>query len=829
MRGCDAFALLGAVLLAAAGAATPARAAVRLALVQTLYDGTGLAQAHAVVTSPDGRHVYAAGHADNALVAFSRDAATGLLSRVQVLRDGVAGVDGLRNVYSLAISPDGAHVFAGGGGDALVVFARDAATGILELVELQRDETGPIHGLDSIGSIALSPEGDHVYVTGFDTVTVFSRDAASGRLSFVEAQRVSDGAEIAHGAGAIAVSPDGKHVYVAGLALDALVIFARDPQRGSLDPVAVLRDGVGGADGLDFVSAIAISPDGRHAYVAASFDQSLAVFDRDADSGLLTFAQILRDGSGPVRGLDGPRSVAVSRDGRRVYVAGWESSSLVVFSRDMATGRIDFVDAFFDGDGAVDGLGGATQVAVSPDGANVYVAGLFDDAIAIFADGGAPRFVAAERSLEDSIDGLDGAQAMALSPGGEHLYVAGAGDLAITVFARDGASARLDLVETYSSGESGQFTRPSLAITADGAHLVVASAFQPGISVWQREPATGRLRLVQRIDRSVEGTDPDAAAAVVSASAVASSPDGGQVFVTSLLLNTLAVFDREPASGALSFRMALGDEIDGLHFPTSIAVSADGTHVYASGSGDDTVVAFRRGLGSGGLELEQVVRDGDDGVVGLRGATAMALSPDETSLYVVSGGFEFDARGAAEDALVVFARNRQDGRLSFVQALADGADGVDGLAGASSVAVLPDGSTILVAGPSDDALAVFTRHPASGEVTFDRAVRDGEGGADGLAGATSLVVSKDGRYLYVTAAADNALTVFRLIADGEMLCPGDCTADGSVSIGEIIRCVGIALGRADLAECLDCDADGSGAVEISDLIRAVTASLTDCR
>jgi hypothetical protein len=112
-------------------------------------------------------------------------------------------------------------------------------------------------------------------------------------------------------------------------------------------------------------------------------------------------------------------------------------------------------------------------------------------------------------------------------------------------------------------------------------------------------------------------------------------------------------------------------------------------------------------------------------------------------------------------------------------------------------------------------------------VAFDRAVRDGEGGADGLAGAMSITVSRDGRFLYVTGSADNALTVFRVIGEGA-ICPGDCAADGSVAIGELVRCVGIALGRGTLAECFECDADGSGAVGVGDLVRAVGTSLNGC-
>lgn len=814
MKGRESFALFGAVLLAAAAAASPARAGLRLVPMQTLYGGTGLAEVSAVVSSPDGRHVYAAGRADNALVAFARDATTGLLTRVQILRDDVGGVDGLRRVWSLAISPDGAHVYvATEGEDTLAVFARDAATGVLQFADIVRDETS--ESLDRFtGSIAVSPDGDHVYVAGFDAVNVFLRDSASGRLTFVEEQRGSDRVAGLQGADAIAVSPDGKHVYVGGFNEDSLVIFARDPQRGTLTPAGLLHDGIDGADGLDQPRAISLSPDGRSLYVAGHDDDSIAVFDRDPDSGRLAFAQILRDGAGPVRGLDGAFSVAVSSDGRRVYAAGLNSSSLVVFERDTASGRLEFVDAFVDGEQAIDGLAGALRLTISPDAVNVYVAGLFDDAIAIFADGLAPRFLAAERGTQGSIDGLGDAQAAALSRDEKYLYVAEAFDGGIGIFARDAATGRVEFVESYGAQPSGiRITLPALAVTADGAQLLV-SEFLAGVSVLQRDPVTGGLSPLQRLHQSVPGTDQETADAANNVSAIAVSPDGEQVFFASFFNDTLAVFDRDPASGELAFRAALDVKIDGTG---AMAVSADGTYVYTTGAGDDLVVAFRRDPTSAGLELVQAAHN-DEGVVE---PIALALSPDDSTLYVVSP-FAF---GAAN--VFVFERNSADGRLSLVQALTDGVGGVDGVAGANAVAVLPDGSAVIVAGPGDG-LAVFSRDLGSGRLTFVRALRDGEGGADGLAGVTSLVVSRDSRYLYVTAAADSALTAFRLIDDGEVPCPGDCAADGSVSIGELIRCVGVALGRGELAECFQCDADASGAVGIDDLIRAVATSLNGC-
>jgi 6-phosphogluconolactonase (cycloisomerase 2 family) len=93
-----------------------------------------------------------------------------------------------------------------------------------------------------------------------------------------------------------------------------------------------------------------------------------------------------------VDGLDGARGVAVSPDGAHVYVTGRIDDAVATFARDPATGALSFVELDKDGMGGVDGLDDASLAAASPDGAHLYVAGQLDDAVATFAREGAPRW-----------------------------------------------------------------------------------------------------------------------------------------------------------------------------------------------------------------------------------------------------------------------------------------------------------------------------------------------------------------------------------------------------------------------------------------------------
>ena len=378
--------------------------------------------------------------------------------------------------------------------------------------------------------------------------------AAEGDLTFVECLEdtggpsgcpSTGGVDGLAGASGVAVSPDGKHVYVASSGDDSLAAFARNPTTGTLSFVEFEDDGVGGVDGLGDALGVAVSPDGKHVYVAGQFDDSLAAFARNPTTGTLSFVEFEADGVGGVDGLNGAFGVSVSPDGKHVYVTGSDDNSLAAFARNPTTGTLSFVEFEDDGVGGADGLGGAAGVSVSPDGKHVYVTGSDEDSLAAFARNpttGALSFVEFEDDGVGGVDGLASALGVAVSPDGMHVYVAGTGDDSLAAFARN--------------------------------------------------PTTGALSFVEFEDDGVGGVD-----GLLGAAGVSVSPDGKQVYVASLADDSLAAFARNPTTGALSFVEFEDDGIggvDGLDGARGVSVSPDGNHVHVAGSVDSSLAAFTR-------------------------------------------------------------------------------------------------------------------------------------------------------------------------------------------------------------------------------------------
>ena len=332
-----------------------------------------------------------------ALVFAAKPALAAFMTFIDKERDGVNGVSTLNGIFESVVSPDGKHVYAVADQDsALTAFSRDAATGAMTYIEAHVDNQDGVDGLGGAQGIDISPDGAHIYVVGAatyeDKLAVFSRDDSTGELTFVEFHEDNtNGVDGLQKAWDVKVSPDGKHVYAASFEDDAISIFSRETPTGTLTYVGIVKNGVGGVKGINGPEGLAISPDGAFVYSSAIMSDAVSVFSRNETTGELTFVECIEDSDYTDDGcsktrtyFDGPQHLTVSPDGKSVYVAVRNDDVLTVFSRNSGTGKLTIVEEHRDGVDGVNGLNHAFDLVVSTDNAYLFVTGYDDDALTLF-------------------------------------------------------------------------------------------------------------------------------------------------------------------------------------------------------------------------------------------------------------------------------------------------------------------------------------------------------------------------------------------------------------------------------------------------------------
>jgi len=402
--------------------------------------GRGLVDANDVALSADGKNVYVAASGASALSSFGRDGATGRLAEVNcVTANGTAGVDGtehdcadgdaLGGTAAVALSPDGRFVYAASyASGGVAIFSRNADTGAVRQIGCVRPVKTCVsaRGLSGAAALTVTPDGVNVYVASADAdaVSEFRRDPSTGLLTPLGcisddgSDRLCGNGNTMRGASAVVATGDGKNVYVAAGGSNAVLTFARDAttglltQKGCVMEAAPRNGSCVRGRAISGVVSLALTADGRTLFAAASDSSSLAVFARDPVTGTIREVGCVSetpfegdesppDGCAHTRPFSYPTGVAVTRDGGRVYVS--VSSGLQAFDRDRTTGTLSpagclVYEGYFEDVGddqqtggpkcsTAHGIAEASDVAVTPDGRNVYVTSWNSDAITTFAPG----------------------------------------------------------------------------------------------------------------------------------------------------------------------------------------------------------------------------------------------------------------------------------------------------------------------------------------------------------------------------------------------------------------------------------------------------------
>jgi 6-phosphogluconolactonase (cycloisomerase 2 family) len=262
--------------------------------------------------------------------AFAIDRQTGLLSRLNQVDCGG------NNPVDSALDPTGRFLVVANYGSGSVAVLPVEADGRLGLPAQVVDLPGapgpdPVQQASSHPHAAIfDPSGRFVIVPdkGFDRTFVFGfRDGQLASPRFIEAL---PGAGPRHAT----FHPTLPVLYVNNELDSTVSAFSWEPSVGRATERQVTTTIPSGFEGRNTTAEIAAPPDGRQLYVSNRGQDSIAQFDIDPVTGLLTYASHFPTG-GTV-----PRFFAVRPEGRHLYVANQGSDDITAFHIDQASGSL---------------------------------------------------------------------------------------------------------------------------------------------------------------------------------------------------------------------------------------------------------------------------------------------------------------------------------------------------------------------------------------------------------------------------------------------------------------------------------------------------------
>ncbi len=247
-------------------------------------------------------------------------------------------INGMRGCY-LSTDKSGKFLYVGGYHDGKVTVVHTHRDGRLGSVMC-----GVFH--KGIGSVAernfrphvscVIPTPDDKYLcavdNGIDQVKIYTVRSDTGRMELVDILRC----KLDSGPRLLVFSPDGKFAYMNSELTNEVTVYSYDgsgktPEFEKLQEISVLRDAetIGSA-----CVGMKMSPNGNYLYVSTAGENTVAIFRRDQETGLLTRICCL-----PISG-EYPKDLDVFPGGKTLVVLNHETNEIRFFTIDYEKGLI---------------------------------------------------------------------------------------------------------------------------------------------------------------------------------------------------------------------------------------------------------------------------------------------------------------------------------------------------------------------------------------------------------------------------------------------------------------------------------------------------------
>ena len=303
-----------------------------------------------------------------AITSFRLNARNGLLESLERYTD-------VENPFFIALSPDRKFLYSAqvrgdfeSDSGTVTAFAIDDESG-----RLRKLNERPANGTTTC-YIDVDPTGKAVVCANYSSGSIGSfpvlEDGSLGEIvTFVQNQGASlvipdrQGGPHAHCA---AISPDGRHVYACDLGTDQIFGFALDPGSATLTPLdqAYVRT-IGGGGPRHF----AYHPEGNFVYANNELANSINVYRRNAEQGILSEIQVISTLPDDFNDPSYTADIKITPNGRFLYCSNRLHDSIAAYQIG-DDGRLNLIEIHSSRGNF------AQNLAITPDGGTLLCANM---------------------------------------------------------------------------------------------------------------------------------------------------------------------------------------------------------------------------------------------------------------------------------------------------------------------------------------------------------------------------------------------------------------------------------------------------------------------
>ncbi len=310
--------------------------------------------------------------------------------------------------------------------------------------------------------VTVSPDGKNVYATnrggGGETVSQYSRNTTTGALTALVPATVATGEEPE----GIVISSDGKNAYVANRQSNTISEYSRNTTTGALTAQTTIGAGEGPI-------GLAISPDGKQVYAANATSGNVSQYSRNTVTGELKALANATVGAGA-----SAHGIVVSADGKNAYVANYVEGTVSEYARNEASGELTAL-------GTAEGGGNPHDLAISPDGASVYVADSTDPGEVLEMTRNTETGLLTQLT---TIEAGEFTECVVVSPDGNSVYATNEVSGNVSQYSRNTGTGSLTALTPTAIGAG--VAPEGIAVSADSESVYVANHESGSVSQYSR-------------------------------------------------------------------------------------------------------------------------------------------------------------------------------------------------------------------------------------------------------------------------------------------------------------------------------------------------------